>query len=77
MKVQRRPRGSLDEARKIGLWIEAQADDRLAELAAAAGTTKSALTQWLIEAVEVDEVGQPIGWTKDHPREEELPITTA
>ena len=46
------------------------------DLADAAGTTRSALAQWLIERVPVDHAGRPEGWEKDHPRDEELPINT-
>ena len=76
MNARRRERGSLVEARKVGLWFEAGADARLSELANAAGTTRSALAQWLIEHAPVDVDGRPVGWERDHPREEELPIDT-
>lgn len=71
-----RDRGSLVDARKVGLWIEGPADERLTALADAADTTRSALTQWLIERADVDADGVPVGWLNDHPREEELPIDT-
>lgn len=74
--VRRRGRGSLVDARKVGLWIEGPADERLTALADAADTTRSALTQWLIERADVDADGVPVGWLNDHPREEELPIDT-
>ena len=74
MDSGRRPRGSLVEPRKVGIWLETRVDDRLNQLAAAAGTSKSAITQWLIERVELDADGRPVGWDADHPREEELPI---
>ena len=76
MNARRRERGSLVEARKVGLWFESDADARLSDLADAAGTTRSALAQWLIERVPVDHAGRPEGWEKDHPRDEELPINT-
>lgn len=74
MNVRRRDRGSLIEARKVGLWFEADADARLSHLATAAGTTRSALAQWLIERVPVDRGGIPVGWEEDNPRDKELPI---
>lgn len=74
--VRRRDRGSLVDARKVGLWIEGPADERLTALADAVDTTRSALTQWLIERADVDADGVPAGWLNDHPREEELPIDT-
>lgn len=74
--VRRRDRGSLVDARKVGLWIEGPADERLTALADAADTTRSALTQWLIERADADADGVPVGWLNDHPREEELPIDT-
>lgn len=76
VNARRRDRGSLVEARKVGLWFEADADARLTDLADAAGTTRSALAQWLIERADVDPSGVPAGWHEDHPRDEELPIDT-
>lgn len=74
MNAQTRPRGSLVEPRRVGLWVERTADERLAAMASAVGATKSALMQWLIEQAEVDPTGRPVGWESDHPRAEELPI---
>lgn len=76
MNARGRERGSLVEARKVGLWFEARADARLTALATAAGTSRSALAQWLIERVEQDPAGRPVGWAESHPHEEELPIDT-
>ena len=76
VNARRRERGSLVEARKVGLWFEADADARLTDLAEAAGTTRSALAQWLIERAAVDTNGMPAGWQEDHRRDEELPIDT-
>jgi len=77
MATQRRPRGSLNEPRKVGLWLEAVADDRLTELATSVGATRSAFTQWLVEHVPLDNDGHPAGWDDDHPHDEELPINSA
>jgi len=76
MNAQPRPRGSLVAPRRIGLWVEGSADERLTAMAAAVGTTKSAMMQWLIEQPEVDPAGRPHGWDADHPRTEELPINS-
>jgi hypothetical protein len=73
MASRRRPRGSLVDVQQVALGFEAAANARLTALAAAAGTTKSALAQWLVERVPVDERGVPLGWEEDHPRDE-LPI---
>lgn len=69
MNARGRERGSLKEAKKIGLWFEANADARLTDMAAAAGTSRSALAQWLIETAEKDTEGRPAGWAAAHPRE--------
>lgn len=74
MNAQPRTRGSLVEPRRLGLWVERSADERLTAMAKTVGTTKSALMQWLIEQAAVDPSGRPIGWESDHPRAEELPI---
>ncbi len=75
VNVRRRERGSLENSRKVALWFEAEANSRLTAIANAAGTTRSALAQWLIDQAEVDEDGVPIGWADAHPKLEELPIT--
>lgn len=77
MAPRRRPRGSLADPRKVGLWIEAVADDQLTELATSVGATRSEFTQWLVERVQKDAEGRPIGWDEDHPPIEELPIDSA
>lgn len=77
MTPTRRPRGSLDDARKVGLWLEGVADERLTELATSVGATRSAFTQWLIETVPLDHDGRPAGWDEAHPHDEELPINSA
>ena len=71
--VQRRERGSLIDATKVGLWFEAEANERLTHMATAAGTTRSALAQWLIECVEADSEGIPLGWHSPHDHPEPLP----
>lgn len=77
MNARRRDRGSLQDGRKIGLWFEGQSDDRLTHIAAAAGTTRSALAQWLVDSVVLDADGVPVGWADAHPRPEELRIDAA
>lgn len=72
--IRRRERGSLENSKKVALWFEADANSRLTKIANAAGTTRSALAQWLIDQVEVDEEGIPLGWAEAHPKLEELPI---
>lgn len=67
-----RPRSSLVEPRRLGLWVERSADERLAQMAASVGTTKSALMQRLIEQAPVDEAGRPLGWPVDQAVQEEL-----
>ncbi len=74
MSTRGRPRGSLVAPRRISLLIEASADERLNSLVDAAGTSRSGLIQWLIDRVEVDAHGKPVGWDAEHPRDEELPI---
>ncbi|NTW40840.1 MAG: hypothetical protein HGA44_13330 [Cellulomonadaceae bacterium] len=74
MNARPRLRSSLVEPRRLGLWVERSADERLTAMAASVGTTKSALMQWLIEQAPADEAGRPVGWEAAHPREEELPI---
>lgn len=74
MSTRGRPRGSLVDVRRISLLIEADADERINDLADATGTSRSGLIQWLVEHVEVDERGKPVGWDAEHPRDEELPI---
>ena len=76
MAPRRRPRGSLDEPRKVGLWFEAVADDRLSKLATSVGATRSEFTQWLVENVPLDADGKPVGWDETHPNDEELPINS-
>jgi len=76
MAPRRRPRGSLDEPRKVGLWLETVADDRLSELATRVGATRSEFTQWLVENVPLGVDGRPVGWDETHPVEEELPINS-
>lgn len=74
VNIRRRERGSLENSKKVALWFEADANSRLTAIANAAGTTRSALAQWLIDEVEVDEDGVPQGWADAHPKLEELPI---
>ena len=74
VNIRRRGRGSLVNSKKVALWFEADANSRLTAIANAAGTTRSALAQWLIDEVEVDEDGVPHGWADAHPKLEELPI---
>ena len=74
VNIRRRERGSLDNSKKVALWFEADANSRLTAIANAAGTTRSALAQWLIDQVEVDDDGVPLGWAEEHPKLEELPI---
>ena len=74
VNIRRRERGSLENSKKVALWFEADANSRLTAIANAAGTTRSALAQWLIDEVEVDEDGVPHGWADAHPKLEELPI---
>ena len=74
VNIRRRERGSLENSKKVALWFEADANSRLTAIANAAGTTRSALAQWLIDEVEVDEDGVPHGWADAHPELEELPI---
>jgi len=64
------------EPRRVALTLEAEADEHLVDIATHAGTTKSALAQWLIESVRLDERGIPIGWPET-PNDEELPIDAA
>lgn len=70
----KRPHGSLVDGRRVGLWFEETANQRLGELAKNARTSKSAMAQWLIETVETDENGVPLGWPSD---DEQLPIDDA
>ncbi len=74
MNTRGRPRGSLVDVRRISLLIEASADERLNDLAEAAKTSRSGLIQWLVEHVEADAQGKPVGWDAAHPHDEELPI---
>lgn len=74
MSKRGRPRGSLVNVRRISLLIEADADERINTLAAAVGSSRSALIQWLVEHVDTDAHGKPVGWDAEHPRAEELPI---
>ena len=74
VNIRRRESGSLENSKKVALWFEADANSRLTAIANAAGTTRSALAQWLIDEVEVDEDGAPQGWADAHPKLEELPI---
>ncbi|MFC2777608.1 MAG: hypothetical protein ACFN4K_05980 [Pauljensenia sp.] len=77
MTVRKRPRGSLVEPRRVGLTLEADAIDALVDLAAKLGVTQSALAQWLIENVQLDEDGIPVGWWDETHLDEELPIQRA
>ncbi len=74
VNIQPRQRGSLVDPRRLGLWVERSADERLTAMAGSVGATKSALMQWLIEQADVDAAGRPRGWDSDHPRAEELPL---
>lgn len=66
-----RPRNSLHEPRRIALFFEQASHERLNELAQAAGVTRSQMAQWLVDTVERDEIGLPVGWAEDHPSESE------
>jgi hypothetical protein len=58
----RRERGSLIRPKQVNVMLESAADERLAAMATAAGATKSALVQWLIDQAQLDESGRPAGW---------------
>lgn len=77
MTTRRRERNSLVDPRKVGLTLEGDADEKLTDLAARLGVTKSELAQWLIENVALDRRGVPNGWSRSLPEDEELPITSA
>ena len=77
LRVTRRQRGSLDDNKQVALWLERSARERLEHLANAAGVTKSAYAQWLIETAEVGPDGVPVGWPAPHQSEEALPIEAA
>ena len=65
-----RPRGSLKDRVRVSLTVESESWDRLGVMAAAAGTSRSGIMQWLVDHAETDEQGHLIGW-----RDEELPMT--
>lgn len=69
MTSRRRERDSLVGAKKVALIFEADANARLSALATAAGTTRSAVAQWLIEQARTDENGVPVGWVDPRERE--------
>lgn len=77
MNTPRRERGSLVGAKRVGLTFEEEADERLTALARAAGTSRSAVAQWLIEQATTDANGAPKGWRHAHRLESELPIERA
>lgn len=76
MEIKRRPHGSLVGGRKVGLWLEAEADAHLTALSNSVGTTRSAVVQWLIESASLDDKGKLAGWKENPPHEEELPLDT-
>jgi hypothetical protein len=77
MAAQRRPRGSLRDAKKVAFTLEEASDDAATNLAAHLGVTKSALVQWLIDNVQKDDRGFPVGWPDTSLRDGELPIDSA
>ena len=75
--ITRRPRGSLVEPKKVLLTLEGSADNRLSQLAGQLGVTKSALAQFLIETVELDERSRVAGFPRPATRQEEFDIAAA
>lgn len=70
MTQPRRPRGSLRDPLRVGVTIERTTDDRFAAIARSTGISKSALFEWAINRLELDENGVPVAWDP----EEELPL---
>ena len=71
----RRPRNSLDERKNVIVGLERPARQQLKHMAQSLGTSQSALTQWLIENVPLDDSGRPVGWPIETRME--LPINAA
>lgn len=74
MVVRSRRRGSLVEPRRVAFMLEAPAVDALAREARNLGVSKSALVQWLIQNIQRDTQGVPVGWAESHHNDKELPI---
>lgn len=70
MAQPRRPKGSLRDPLRVGVTIERTTDDRFAAIARSTGISKSALFEWVINSLELDENGVPVEWDP----EEELPL---
>jgi hypothetical protein len=74
---RRRERNSLVEPRQVALIVEDASNNRLTELARAAGTSRSAVFQWLVDTVAIDPQGVPAGWPQAHPNQAPLPVNAA
>lgn len=70
--VRRRPRGSGAEIAPVCLRIDHAAKARLDELSAALGIGKGLIVERLVQAVELDEHGRPVGWPES--RQGEVPV---
>jgi hypothetical protein len=64
---RRRPRGSLTNSTQAKFLFEQATVTRVTEMTRAANATRSALVQWLLDTVELDEHGAPVGWFDAHP----------
>ena len=72
---RRGSRRTLRDPVMTGFTMEREAADRVADMAKSAGTTKSAMAEFLFRQAQVDENGVPLGWAEAHPEAtEELPM---
>lgn len=70
MAAIRRARGSLHDPLKIGLTVERESDKRAAQVARHISASKSELVQWLIDSMQLDARGVPVGWPHSVPLDE-------
>lgn len=68
----RRPHGSGEETVRLTLRVHRDARDLLDELSAALGIGKGLIVERLVQSVELDEHGRPVGWPET--RQGEVPV---
>lgn len=73
MSHPRRDRGTLKDPKQVTFVFEAPARHRFDRLVAATGVSRSEVAQWLVDSVEIDDAGRPVGWPSND--DEELPTS--
>jgi hypothetical protein len=69
-----RAANTMNDPMRIALTIERASCRRLTEMADAARVSRSQMTQWLIDTIQLRPDGLPVGWPESSDDDEELPM---